>query len=717
LVSVMARRRLPGLGVAAGAAVAALLIAGVLYEKRNRVKREPEASHAQEALARDPDIVLITIDTLRADSVGFAGNARVKTPHLDRLAGQGLVFTDAHAHNVVTLPSHVNILTGFYPYQHGVRENSGFRLPAHIPTLATLLKARGYATGAFVGAFPLDSRFGLNRGFDVYDDRYPKEKTVLEFEVPERPAAEVIASAQKWYAENGGRSRFLWVHLYDCHAPYRPAASFAERYRDSPYLGEVAAVDAALGPLLTPFLAGQSPPTIVIVTADHGEALGEHEEDTHSLFAYEVTLKVPLIVWYGNAIAHGVDGRPARHVDIAPTITQAAGIPKPSQWPGASLLKPAPGKSDEACYFEAYSAAYNFGWAPLRGVLVDRYKYIDLPLPELYDLKADPSEKKNLIADRPEEARRLRRLIPSESAIDASTRSRPNSEEAARLRSLGYLSGGAAVKPVYAVNDDPKRLVGVNREMYRYLELYQRGDLRAATALARKVVRERPTMVLAYVHLAFLLRRGNATTEALEIYRAAVSRGVANEELTTHYGLALCEAGRPDEAVKLLRPYSASTESNTLNALGIALADSGRGSEAEGVLQRLLRLDPENVEAHENMGIVRLRSEDLSGARDCFRRALAIDDSAARAWNGQRVSLARLGDERGAIDSWAKAVALDPTMYEALFNLGLTAAKAGLRQQAKDALERFVSAAPRARYGGDIQKARGVLKTLEAGGF
>lgn len=712
----MAQWRVRGLWLAAGAVLTVLVIAGVVLEKKVEEARDRAGRRVGFARPRDPDVLLITIDTLRSDATGFAGNTRVETPTLDRLAGQGLVSTNAHAQNVVTLPSHANILTGLYPYQHGIRENSGFRLPAEIPTLATLLKARGYATGAFVGAYPLDSRFGLNRGFDVYDDRYPKERAVLEFEMPERPATEVIASAQKWYAVNGGKPRFLWIHLYDCHAPYRPPAAFAGRYKKNPYLGEVTGVDSALEPLLTPFLEGRSPPTLIILTADHGEALGEHEEETHSLFAYEATLKVPLIVWFPNRVAPGVDARLARHVDIAPTIAEATGIQRPSRWPGASLLAPPPKKPDDASYFEAFSAAYNYGWAPLRGVLADGYKFIDLPMPELYDLKADPSESQNLATRKPEEVRRLRRLIPSESAIDAASRSKPDSEEAARLRSLGYLSGNAKIRKTYTAEDDPKRLVGVNREMYQYVELYQRGDLPAATALARRVVRERPTMALAYVHLAFLLRRADAPAAALDVYRAAVSRGIANEELLMHYGLALCEAGRGNEALKLLRPFSGSPEPNTLNALGIALADSGHGPEAEKVFQRVLRVDPENVEAHENMGIVRLRSEDFPAARDCFRRALALDERSSRAWNGLGVALARLGDERGAVDSWTRAVGLDPKMYDALFNLGLTAAKVGLRQQARDALERFVSAAPGARYGADIQKARGILKTLKTDG-
>jgi arylsulfatase A-like enzyme/Tfp pilus assembly protein PilF len=711
----MAKKAL-GLGIAAGAALVVLVVAGALSGRLSRGSEKREAGTAHVAKPQNPDILLITIDTLRADALGFAGNTHVETPTLDRLAGEGLVFTNAHAHNVVTLPSHANILTGLYPYQHGVRENSGFRLPREIPTLATLLKARGYATGAFVGAFPLDSRFGLSKGFDVYDDRYPKETAASEFEMSERPAAEVIASARQWYAANRGRPRFLWVHLYDCHAPYRPPAPFDERYRLSPYLGEVAGVDAALEPLLSSFLEGRSPPTFLILTADHGEALGEHGEETHGLFAYEATLKVPLILWFPKVVASGADARLARHVDIAPTIAQVMGIPKPPQWPGASLLAPPPQAPSDACYFEAFSAAYNYGWAPLRGVMADGYKFIDLPIPELYDLKADPSEKQDLTAARTEEARRLRRRIPSQSAIEVAARSGPDSEEVARLRSLGYLSGNAKVRKVYTADDDPKRLVGINGEIYRYMELYQRGDLRGATALARQVVRERPTMVLPYDHLAFLLRKANASSAALEVYRAAMSRGIADEDLTAHYGLALCEAGRAGEALKLLRPFSNSPEPNTLNALGIALADSGIGSEAEAAFQRVLRLDPENVEANENMGIVRLRSEDPSGARDCFRRAVAIDERTPRAWNGLGVALARLGDQSGAIDSWSRAVALDPKMFDALFNLGLTAAKAGLRRQAQDALERFISSAPRARYGADIAKAQGVLRTLEIGG-
>ncbi len=659
-----------------------------------------------------PDILLITIDTLRADALGFAGNATVETPTLDRLASQGVAFTNAHAHNVVTLPSHANILTGLYPYEHGIRDNSGFRLDSRIATLATYLKRKGYATGAFVGAFPLDARFGLNRDFDVYDDRYPKGRTSLDFEVSERPASEVLAAAGKWYEGNGGRRRFLWIHLYDCHAPYRPPPPFDERYRQNPYLGEVAAMDHALAPFLQPFLAGRAPPTLIVMTGDHGEALGDHGEQTHGLFAYEATLRVPLLVWFPKAVAPAVSPRSVRHVDIAPTILEAAGVEKPAGLPGRSLLNLGKDGPEDVSYFEAYSAAYNRGWAPLRGAVSGGSKYVALPVPELYDLKADPEETRNLVSERSDEVRRLARALPPESQIGASSRSKPSSEEAARLKSLGYLSGSNPLRKEYTSEDDPKNLIGVDRDLHRCVDLYQRGDLAGATALARRVVRERPTMSYGYENLAFLLRQGLEPSEALRFYREAVDRGIANEQLKTHYALALCEAGRPAEAVALLEPLAQSQDPDTWNALGIAFSDSGREAGAVRAFERARELDPGNVETRQNMGIVRLRRGDWAGARELFHEALAMEERLPRAWNGLGVSLARLSQERDAIQAWQRAVELDPKLYDALYNLGLTAGKNGMRKEAEQALERFVATAPAPLYRADIEQARRLLKIL-----
>ncbi len=661
-----------------------------------------------------PDVVLVTLDTLRWDAVGFAGNERAATPVLDRLAGQGMVFDDAHAQNVVTLPSHANILTGLYPYQHGIRDNTGFRLDPSIATLATLLKDKGYATGAFVGAFPLDSRFGLARGFDVYDDRYPRGKSRLDFEMAERPGPEVVAAARRWWEAAPPGPRFLWVHLYDCHAPYRPPPPFSETYRDDPYLGEVAATDKALEPLLEPFLAGRERPALVVVTSDHGEARGDHGEQTHGLFAYEATLKVPLVVWSAGIVRPGRSAEPARHIDIAPTILDAVGIEKPAGCPGATLFPAAP--VSRPSYFEAYSTAFNRGWAPLRGMLDRGEKYIDLPIPELYDLPSDRVEADNLASKKSEALRRLARLVPAESAIRKSGREKSSSEEVVRLRSLGYLSGATPLKEKYTAADDPKTLVGVDKQLHEAVDLYQRGRLPEAIAVARTIVREQPSMPMGYENLGFLLRQAGQPQAALEVYRKAAGEGLGGEELLRNYGLALCESGRAPEAVKLLAPLSKSEDPETVNALGIAFSDSGREREAEEAFRRSLSLDPKNVEAYTDLGIVRLRADDPRGARDLFRQALAIDEAVPRAWNGLGVSLNRMGEERASVEAWSRAVALDPKLYDALYNLGLVAGKTGMLREARAALERFVAEAPPAQYGPDIQKARGLLRALRETG-
>ena len=342
--------------------------AAVLVRSRVPGERHGPAPAGEAGLS----VLLITIDTLRADAVGAYGDARAATPWMDRLAAGGVRFDAAHAQNVVTLASHANILSGGYPWQHGVRDNAGFRFPAGRDTLATLLKGRGYRTGAFVSAFPLDARFGLARGFDVYDDRMAAAPAGPGFVEPERSGAATVALARRWLAEGAGPS-FCWVHLYEPHYPYRPPEPLASRFAGDPYRGEVAAADAALAPLLEPILAaGTEGKTLVVLTADHGESLGEHGEATHGVLAYEATLRVPLLVFeprlFGpRAVAEGV-----RHVDLLPTILEALAIPVPPGLPGRSLLPALSGGAPgpvATSYFEALSGQLHRGWAPVRGVI------------------------------------------------------------------------------------------------------------------------------------------------------------------------------------------------------------------------------------------------------------------------------------------------------------------------------------------------------------
>jgi arylsulfatase A-like enzyme/Flp pilus assembly protein TadD len=652
------------------------------------------------------NVVLITIDTLRADAPGFSGNCKVETPNLDRLAKEGLVFESAHASNVVTLASHTNILTGLYPYQHGVRENSGFRLDPRFPTMATLLSRSGFATAAFVGAFPLDSRYGLNRGFDVYDDRYPPGVTAYDFAVPERPGTEVIAPALDWYRKNEGRKRFLWVHLYDPHAPYLPPAPFRERYAGDLYMGEVAATDAALGPLLKLLEEKEKGSTLVVVTGDHGEALGDHSELTHGLFAYEATLKIPLVVWCPGHVQSGRSALQVGHVDILPTVLELVGAPPPADLPGRSLLQATGG---EATYFESLSASLNRGWAPLTGVIAEGLKYVDLPIPELYDLKADPQEKQNLVAQRPDAVRRLKALLPSSTLAAAP---RATSEEAHRLLALGYLSGSAGHHGPYTEADDPKTLVALDAKIHRVIDLYQRGNRTAARGLAVEVLRERPSMSVGYDILSFLLQQDGRDAEAASVLQSAVRKGLASEEMRQKLALILCEQGRPADALEALKPFAQSDDPDTQNTIGIALTDLGRTEEALRVFEEVARKHPTNPIAYENMGITLLKSRDAAGALERLNRALAINEKLPRALNTKGVAQVELGDPAGAIASWSRAAELDPRQYDALLNLGIVAAQRGEMNVARDALRRFVATAPPALYAKDLQRARRMLKEM-----
>ncbi len=665
------------------------------------------AAHAG-AAAAPPDVVLITIDTLRADATGFAGNPNGTTPNLDRLAAAGRVFSDAHAHSVVTLPSHTNILTGLYPYQHGVRDNSGFRLPATVSTLATVLSAAGYATGAFVGAYPLDSQFGLARGFDVYDDRYPKGSQADEFVMPERRGDVVVRLARAWWISAAGKPRFLWIHLYDPHAPYAPPEPFATRFRANPYLGEVAAADADLGPFLEGFLGGHERPALIVVTADHGESLGEHGEQTHGLFAYEATLKVPLLLW-GVGVQAGRDARPARHVDIFPTVLAAAGaaLPKDAARAGRSLL--ASPQPEEPSYFEALSTALNRGWAPLRGVLRSGKKLIALPLPELYDLPSDPHEARNLVNSDRRAAAALLPLLPAESAWPPA-RERVSGEQAAALASLGYLTGAPGKATAWGPQDDPKNLVGMDGKIMRVIELYTRGELEACVALAREVVAERPQMALGQSLLAQALLQSGARAEAIAAMQKARAAGVASEAVVRQLGLTLAEAGQTGEALDVLRPLAESTDPQDLNAWALALSEAGRQTEALAALERALERDPENGTTLELEGLVALRRGQFAAARDRSLDALQLNPELPRAWNNLGVALYQLGDKDTALDAWQHAVDRDPRLVDALWNLGLKGLERGRYDQARKALEQFVAVAPPVRYGNDIARARDLLR-------
>ncbi len=657
------------------------------------------------------DVVLITIDTLRADSLGFAGNSKVATPVIDRLAAAGRVFSFAHAHNVVTLPSHANILTGRYPYQHGVHENSGFELADDVPTLATLLAEAGYATGAFVAAYPLDARYGLGRGFDVYNDDYLVGSRPTEFVMAERRGDEVVALAKDWWQDQAGKPRFLWIHLYDPHAPYTPPEPFASRYASEPYLGEVAATDAFLEPLLAPILANNDGSTLVIFTSDHGESLGEHGELTHGLFAYEATLKVPLVLW-GRGVTVGVDETSVGHVDIFPTVLEAANVEIPDGLPGKRLpLSDSTTAPLRTLYFEALSGSINRGWAPLHGMLEARQKLIRLPLPELYDLATDPMEAHNLADSQRREANRLRGLIPPE-ALQPPSRGRISDEEIRRLRSLGYVASSATGKVSFTPENDPKNLIAIDRKLHRVVALYMERHLAESATLAREIIAERPTMAIAYEHLSEALREQGRIAEAITALEAALANGISHPGVVRQLALSLAEGGRSAEAVRLLAHTADGQDIDDLNALAVAHYSARSFDSAATVLERLLSFDAENTKALETLGAVALSQGKVNEAQRHLERAVEINPALPFSWTTLGVVRSRLGDNAGALAAWQRAIEVDPHAFDALYNSGWVAASMGRKETAIGAFSRFIELAPPSR-GEDIGKAKEALARLE----
>jgi choline-sulfatase len=678
-----------------------VLVAGALYFLRTG---RSLATHHEPVR----DVILVTIDTTRADALGYAGNRNVRTPFLDSLAARGIAFMNAHAHNVITLPSHVNILTGLYPFQHGVHENAGFVLDAKYPTVATTLRTAGFATGAFVSAFPLDRRFGLSQGFDVYDDNYGKGQASVDFVEQERRGDATLDAAMRWWSANAGRKRFLWVHLYDPHAPYAPPEPFLSQYRSNEYLGEVAYVDSLLQQSLSPVLSAD-PNALVIVTADHGEALGDHGERTHGLFAYESTLKIPLLV-AGAEAAHRIEKEYVRHVDIVPTILDATAVSPARPLPGHSLLqKLTPSDS----YFESLSASLNRGWAPLTGIIHNRAKYIDLPLAELYDLPHDPGEIQNLRDSRRREVEEARKLLaPMLAASSTSSRS-VSAEEIARLRSLGYVTGSASPRASYTAADDPKNLVALDAKMHDSIAAFERHEPGRALQLARELVAERPGMIGGREVLAFMLRQNDFLGEAMRELEIIVQDPNAGDDNRVQLALLYSESGQPGKAIALLGPRSKGTrDPDLINAYGVALSDDGKEAEARGEFQRVLTIDPVNAPALQNLGILELRRGDLQSARGFLERSLELNPRLPLALNSMGVVFARSNDLPRAVEAWNRAVAVDPRQYDALFNVGLVEGRAGHRDEARRALTRFVETAPRSQYAADIAAARQALASL-----
>jgi arylsulfatase A-like enzyme/Tfp pilus assembly protein PilF len=666
------------------------------------------------------NILIVSVDTLRADRVGAYGYTKGKTPAMDSLAKRGVIFKNAVSPAPFTLPSHVSLMTGLIPPIHAVQDNGGFYLNSKIVTLAELLKTQGYQTGAFVGAFPLDSRFGLNQGFDLYDDGYPTTNNVNEMTMPERKGSLVTDSTLSWLEKQKNSKWFAWVHYYDPHFPYQADEAFSKMFPENPYDAEVAFTDSQIARLLD-FLkkSGQEEKTLVIITADHGESLGDHKEETHGIFCYESTLRVPLIIAPLKPAA--VDTR-VRLIDVFPTILDLKKIKSAEKVQGRSLVKYLEGQkggSPQDSYFEALSMYFNAQWAPVRGFYSKNFKYIDLPIPELYDLDKDPDEKENLCADSSlckTWAGRFQ-LNYKDFLKTTAPAGEVDRETIEQLKALGYLAGSWAPPrdKQFTENEDPKNLITFHNRIDSALSFYKRGyDLKALEIL-EKIIEEKPDYSIAYMHASFIRSSGGFPDKAIEILKKAIQNGIINADVQGKLGIYLYEANRNDEAIQQLNLAVKEDPDNldNLNYLGMSLTAAGKYPEAEQTFRKALKLDPTDGMTLTNLGTLFLTQKKYDQAINELKAAISANPSLATAHNGLGVAYAAQKDWPKAIESWKAALNQNNENYDAMLNLGYAYLEVQDKTNALIFLRDFEKNAPPSRYRKDLAQVRNLINKLQ----
>lgn len=678
-----------GTGWRIAALCACLCLPGLLFLTSCNSSQKSR-SEAQAKL-RPLNVVVITIDTLRPDHVHCYGYRDVETPTLDALAQRGVLFEQAVAQAPLTLPSHASIFTGEYPTRHHVRDTGGFILPASSRTLAKILQEQGWDTAAFVGSAVLKKNFGFNAGFDVYDDQMPKPGPSEQFlEEPERRAGVVVDRAIHWLNTQSQKPFFLWVHVYDPHLPYEPPSPFREQYRSHPYDGEIAYTDQQLGRLID--VLGKKDPknTIIAVLSDHGESLGEHGEYTHGVFVYDSTLRI-VFMMSGPGIPAGMRiKRQVRSIDFLPTLLDLMGGKAPDGVQGTSLAPAFSGKlvSTGVSYAETLYPKINMGWAELRAVRTDQWKYIRAPKPELYDLTRDPKETTNVIQQHPVQTARFESILNGVISAEGHGTTEKvemklvDKQTEAELFSLGYLSGySPKTYELTSQGIDPKDRTHILKLIYEAENPASKTSEARRLELERQALAEDPTNPSIYYQLGGRYQKEGRSREALNLYQSALAKGIESGQLHSHIATLLLREGKKDEAIA---QYEKATQFN-----------------------------PSDSESLANLATAYLEEGKLDDAERAFKQLLAIDTDSATAQNGLGLIAVQRRDPQTARGYFERAVQLDPDLLEAQVNLGLIYEMQGDRKRARACFEAFLAKASPAQYATVIPKVRHELASLQ----
>lgn len=691
----------PGLGRSWPAAAAAV-VAGLLAAWGYGYWRAPGGVGEGGARGdRRPDVLLITLDTTRADRLGSYGYAQAATPNLDRLAAGGVRFERALSPVPLTLPAHASVMTGRYPFSHGVRNNGHFTLPEDVPTLATQFAAAGYATAAFVSSYVLDAQFGLARGFGHYDDGLdpapPSAAGALELE---RRGDRTVQAARAWLqarraATSPAAPSFLWVHLYDPHAPYAAPAAFAARAPGRPYDAEIAFVDASVGALVDAAAGDAARSPLVLIAGDHGESLGDHGESAHGVFVYESAIRVPLIVSWPGELAPRVVRAPVRLVDIAPTLAGLAALPPIAGADGRDLT-PLLRAGDEAlppaaAYAESYFPEFFMGWAPLRAIDDGRWKYIDSPEPELYDLTTDPAEADNRFGSEPATARALRRQL--EETVRAANRSAATTLSAdaqRKLAALGYVSTPAPAQARQA-RPAPARMIAAFERLTRGNALLAEGRGEEAVRIAAAELRDDPGNAFAQL----LLGRGRLAIGdpggAAAALREYLSRVPSSAD--AHHWLALAELQRGDRP-RALAEEEAALAIDPGHAAAIALRagllfSTGKRDEGVAALAAAVDAHPAHVTLRVDYADLLADAGRAADAEAQYRRVLATLPDDVRARAGLGTLLAKTGRLDAAVAELTRVLDAEPRHEEARIERAAAFARLGRAAESRADLERL----------------------------
>jgi arylsulfatase A-like enzyme len=607
---------------------------------------------AAAAPPKDTNVLLIVIDTLRYDRIGILSDDKhVKTPHIDALARRSQIFTRAFAHDPLTRPSHANIMTGTMPPYHGVIDNPGYNLENRFLTLAEHLKSNGYATAAFVSAIILDARSGFAQGFDLYDDENGQEE-IMGFGNVERDAGVMAELAGRWIS--GRKDKwFCWLHIFDPHDPYEPPEPYRTEYADDLYSGEVAYVDSQLGPLFASLEeSGQLDKTVVIFTSDHGEALGEKDEQDHGFFAYNNTIHIPLFLAYPGANPGRIEENVC-HADIFPTVCDLLGIPIPGHIQGESLVPIAAGRKrrQPKIFFESMAPHNGMDAAPLEGFIEGNTKFIHLPIPEVYDIAHDHAEENNRAPGYD-----IPGLTKSLETLKSKLKGKPtrqdlkgqSAEIIPLLRSLGYIASQPTKGKKYGPGDDPKSLYPLILSLRQAIFDAQEDRLEASVGKIRTVIRIRPNYITAYTTLSKIYYGANRMPESIAALEDGLKANPGNINLTGNLGIMHFLTKDYRKAVRVLGSVTSRARFNPeyFNYLGLAHMNLGEFEPAEEAFEEALEIDPTIGAVYNNLGYLNLavfvKTKDdarLTRAVENFDKALRLDPGLPSALKGRERAL------------------------------------------------------------------------------